>query len=618
MVKSNMMKKIFLFLHFTFFFALAAIADVQVTARAPQQVVMGDKFQLQYVVTDGSLSDIQLGAIQGFQVLAGPYTSTQSSFQMINGRTTRNSSVTLTYVLMPTAEGRGSIAPATIQVEGKTIKSKALTIEVLPADQTPNRAQQSAGTTAQGGSQQQGAAQQSTTTSSTSADGRDLFITVSASKKRVYEQEAVLLTYKVYTLVNLVQLQGNMPELNGCHQQEIDLPGQKSLKLEHYNGRNYKTCVWSQYVIFPQQSGKISIPAIPFEGIVQQVTRSRDPFEAFFGGGMVQEVKRTVTAPAIEIQVDALPQPKPADFSGAVGEFTLSSSLTPDHLKSNEALTLRLVVSGTGNMKLIKAPKVNFPKDFESYDPKITDKTKTGASGTSGNKVFDYVCVPRHGGNYDIPEVEFTYFDPKAKEYKTLKAGPYSVAVEKGAGSPSQNYSPVQQEELEMLAQDIRFIKRGATSPMGQDTGFFGSTAMWLSYGLSLLLFVALTLIFRRQIAANADVARRRTKGAGKAANKRLKVAAKMMKAGKAGEFYDEVQKALWGFVADKLNMSAEALNKENVAQQLQDKGIDQQLIDDFLSALSDCEFARYAPGDPGTNMQNIYDQAANVINKIK
>ena len=597
------------------FIALSAIcarADVQITARAPQQVVMGEQFRLQYVVNDQNLEDIELGSTSGFDVLAGPYTSSQSSFQIINGKTTQSSSVTVTYILMATSEGKHTIGSATAVVGGSQVKSKSLSIEVLPADKRSNGQTQSQSSSSQGG-------QTADRQQAKAGDGKDLFITVSASKRKVYEQEAILLTYKVYTLVNLVQLQGKMPELNGCHQQEIELPQQKSLKLEHYNGRNYRTTVWSQYVLFPQKSGKLSIPPIEFEGIVQQSVRSMDPFEAFFGGGsMIQEVKRVVKSPAIEIQVDALPQPKPANFSGAVGQFTISSSLTPQELKVNDALTLRLIVSGTGNMKLIQAPKVAFPTDFETYDAKIDDKTKVTSHGASGNKVFDYVAVPRHGGKFEIPAVEFCYFDIAKGQYQTLTTEAYEVQVEKGSGPMSQSYSATQKEDLSVLAEDIRYIKRGDSKPISPTSHFFASATYWLIYGGAILLFIILAVVFRSRIKANADIARQRGRKAGKQASKRLKKARGLMKNQSAGEFYEELLHALWGYVADRLNINVAELNRDNVAERLQAKGCPQETIDDFLSVLGDCEFARYAPGDPNENMDKMYQRAESIINQIK
>lgn len=444
-----------------------------------------------------------------------------------------------------------------------------------------------------------------------------MFITVTADKKKVFEQEAVLLTYKVYSLVNLSQLVGDMPDLEGFHTQEIPLPQQKSLKLENHNGRNYGTVVWRQYVLFPQRSGKLTIPSMKFEGIVIQQNRSLDPFDAFFNGGSTMvEVKKTIVAPALTLEVDPLPA-RPANFSGAVGKFTVGASLTPQEIKSNDALTLRLTVSGQGNMKLIKAPEVKFPKDFEVYDPKITDQTKVGRGGVSGNKVFDYLAVPRHAGKYTVPEVEFCYFDPEAKAYKTLKTQRFDLQVAKGKGG-GQSSGLASREDVKLLASDIRYIHQGEVTLRRADEGYFGTLAYVWSYLVPLLVFIVLVIVFRKQAMENANVAKMRNKKANKVAAKRLKQAHALWKANEPSAFYDEVLKTLWGYVGDKLNIPVAELNKENVSEKLRAKGTDEEMVNAFMAVLNDCEFARYAPGDPSQTMDKIYASAAEVINRME
>ena len=442
---------------------------------------------------------------------------------------------------------------------------------------------------------------------------------MTASKKRVFEQEAVLLTYKLYTLVNVSELMGKMPELDGFHVQEINRQKQPELKMEHYNGKNYGTVVWSQYVVFPQQTGELKIPEIKYEATVIQQNRSADPFDIFFGGGsMMQEVKKTVMAPAVTLHVDALPTPKPSNFSGAVGKFSLSSSLTPQALKSNDATTLRLRVSGTGNMKLMNAPEVAWPKDFERYDPKTEEKTKTGPNGSTGEVLFDYIAVPRHQGKYELPPVEFCYFDPDARAYKTLTSEGYTIDVAKGKGGSASSGSNLSKEEIEMLNSDIRFIKTGTPTYQTGDSAFFGSRRYWAYYIGSLLVFIVLAVAFRRYMVANADLVGRRGRKASKAATKRLKVARKLMQQNDATAFYEETMKALWGYVSDKLNIPVSELSKDNVRGKLTDRNISETLITQFLTTLDDCEFARFAPGDPAATMDKIYASAEEVINKME
>lgn len=592
-------------------FSLAAWADVQVTASAPDVVVVGDQFRLSYKVNTQDIDDFSAPAVSGFDILMGPSRSMQSSFQMINGRTTQSSSVTFTYILNATKAGTYTIGPASVTVNGKKHQSNSLRIQVLPPDKTRSNSSSNSGSNS-------GSGRMHTQDAGSQITGKDLFIAVTASKKRVYEQEAILLTYKVYSLVSLSQLMGDMPDLDGFHTQEIPLPQQKSLKMEHYNGRNYGTVLWRQYVLFPQRSGKLTIPSIKFQAVVVQQNRNIDPFDAFFGGGSAMtEVQKTIVAPALTIQVDPLPEPRPANFSGAVGQFTLKSSLTPKEIKTNDALTLRLTVSGTGNMKLMKAPVVNFPKDFESYDAKTTDNTKIGREGATGEMIFDYLAVPRHSGKYTVPSVEFCYFDPAAKQYKTLKSDSYDLEVAKGKGGEG-NVSYNKREDVELLASDIRYIHQGDVSLRQPGDTLFGTLKYALCYLIPLLVFVVLIVIFRKKATDSSNVVMMKHKKANKVAARRMKQAQALLRANKPSEFYEEVLKAMWGYVGDKLNIPVAELNKENVNEKLLQHGVSQETADAFLSVLNDCEFARYAPGDPAQTMDKIYMASVKVMSEME
>ena len=590
-------------------------AQVRVTVQAPSQAEEGQRIRVSYVVNTHDVDDIQVGEFSGFDLLFGPSTSTSSSFSMVNGKTTHSSQMTFTYTLLAKKEGNYILPVATVKSGGQTYKSNQVSIQVLPGDGSgqSNNSGQSGQSVNQNGS---GATRQRMQNAGERITSNDLYITVSASKKHLYEQEAVLLTYKLYTLVSINQCSGKMPDLDGFHTQEIELPQQKTLKYERVNGRNYGTVVWSQYVLFPQKTGKLTVPAITFEAEVVQQDRSIDPFDAFFGGGSsLIRVKKNIVAPGIELQVDPLPT-RPANFSGAVGaQFNISGTLTPEQVDANDAISLRLVVNGVGNMKLMKAPKVQWPKDFESYDPKVNDKTRVGTNGASGNVVYDYTAVPRHGGKYTVPPVEFCYFDTNSKSYKTLRTDSFHVAVSKGVSTGVRRIQ--NQEDLTVLNNDIRYIKTSSPKLNTKGTSYFGSLSYWLSYVGAMGLFFLLVAIFYRQAKANANIARRRGKKASKAASKRLKNSAKLLKQGNAGAFYDEVTRALWGYVGDKLNLPATDLNRENAAEQLQQRGVEENIIQRFLSVLSDCEFARYAPGDPSATMDKLYNDATEVINEL-
>lgn len=598
----------------TIFLIIAEYAAAQVTLKlqAPSVTEVGRRIRVSYVANTQDVEDIQMGDFPGFNVVYGPSTSSSSSISIINGRTTQSSSLTFTYTLVAKEEGKFTIPAATIKVEGKSYKSGSATIEVLPSSgnaqgnnqqSQPNRQQNNVG-------RQRGQA------SASDIGGKELYMTVTASKKKIYEQEAVLLTYKLYTLVTIHQIAGEMPQLDGFHVQEVDSKAQMSLKYERVNGRSYGTAVWRQYVLFPQKTGKLKVPSITFDSQVEIQNTSMDPFDVFFGGGsLTQVVKKSIVAPAIDIEVLPLPTPKPANFAGAVGKYTISGQLTPEQVNANDAATLRLTVSGQGNMKLMKAPKVNFPQDFEIYDPKVSDKTTNTSLGAKGNVVYDYIVVPRHGGKFTIAPVEFCYFDPDAHSYKTLKTDSFSIAVAKSKTKGSYNYH--EQEDLKILNNDIRYIKLGDVDGSASDTLFFGSMSYWMYYIFSTGVFVLLLILFNRQIKKSRDISGMRVQKAGKAASRRLKTAAKLMKQHQSEAFFDEVMKALLGYAGDKLNIQKSELNKENVSESLQSVGVQQDLVDAYMNIISECEFARYAPGDPDATMEKIYSSASDVINEL-
>ena len=584
---------------------IGAWADgITFTANAPEVVVSGDQFRLSYTINSQKVRDFRAPSIQGFEVLMGPSRSTQ--YQNYNGVVTN--SITFTYILMAEKEGTYTIPGATIVADGNNYTSNSVEIKVLPPDQSSSNA--GSGSSARSSRNQ---------ANSGKITDKELFMTATASKTNVYEQEAILLTYKVYTQVNLTALNGDIPDLKGFHTQEVELPNQKTFTLEHYNGRNYNTTIWRQLVLFPQQTGKIEIPSVTFEGTVSQMVASADPFDAFFNGGNYVNITKNIVTPKLTINVKELPAGKPANFSGGVGEFTLSSSISTQELKTNDAVTIKLVISGTGNMKLINTPEVGFPQDFEIYDPKVDNKFNLTRNGLSGNKVIEYLAIPRHAGTYTIPPIEFSYFDLKSQSYKTLKTDAYTLNVAKGEGNSDQvvaNFTS--KEDLKVLGQDIRYIKTGDTQLTKKDDYFFGSTSYYLWYIVPLALFIALMIINRKQAMENANVAKVRTKKANKVATKRMKNAGKLLAEKKSEAFYDEVLKALWGYISDKLSMPVSQLSKDNIEEELQKHQVADELIKEFINNLNECEFARYAPGNQDEKMDKIYSSAIDVISKME
>lgn len=605
-----MRKYIFLILMISASLQMFAKEEVTLRASAPEVVVNGDQFRLTYTVNSQDVKDFLAPQAKGFDVLMGPSRSQQSSTQIINGKVSSSRSITYTYILMAVSEGTFNIPSASIEVDGEKIFSNPLTIKVLPKDKEDANSNQG----------NSGISSRNQKSSGRITDN-DLFVLATASKTKVHEQEAILVTYKAYTTVDLRQLLGKMPDQQGFYVQEVELPTQKTFKLEHYKGRNYNTVVYRQYVLFPQKAGRMEIPAVTFDAVVaQRVAVSDDPFEAFFNGGGYVEVNKKIVAPKVVINVEPLPS-KPEGYSGGVGTFTMKSDISTTELKANEAVTIKLTISGTGNMKLVSAPEVKFPHDFEIYDPKIDDNYQLTADGLSGTKTIEYLAIPRHAGNFTIPPIEFKYFDIKSESYKTLKTDAYTLKVNKGDGS-SANQQVIadftNKESVKVLGTDILFIKTGDSALMQKGKYFFGTTAYYLWYIIPFVLFIVFVVIYRKQAVENANVARVKTKKANKVATKRMKLAGKLLSENKVNEFYDEVLKALWGYISDKLNIPVSKLSRDNIETELAGHGVSEELIKEFIGALSECEFARYAPGNQNEAMDKVYSASVDVISKME
>lgn len=587
-----------------------AFADkITFTASAPDVVVVGDRFRLSYTVTTQNVRDFKAPSIKGFEVLMGPSRSEQSSTQIINGNVSSSSSITFTYILLAQNVGTYSVGGASIVANGDQMISNSVRIKVLQQDQDNNSGSSSAGNS--GGS----------ASHSTSVSKQDLFIVGSASKTNLYEQEAFVLTYKIYTKESNLRLDNaKLPDFKGFHSQEIELPTNARWTQEHYKGRNYFTAVYRQFVLFPQQSGKLFIEPAQFDITVAKAIQSSDPFDAFFNGGSnIAEIRKSIATPKIAVNVTPLPTGKPADFSGGVGNFNITSSINSKDVRTNDAITIKLVISGTGNIKLISNPNIKFPANFEVYDPKVDNQARLVREGLSGNKVIEYLAIPRDAGSYKIPGVSFSYFDISTRSYKTLKTEDYVVNVKKGAGNADQviaNFT--NKEDLKVLAEDIRFIKQGEVKLVPFGSNFYGSTTYWLFYIIPGLAFIIFFIVYRKQAAENANVARMKTKKANKIANKRMKLAVKLLGENKKDAFYDEVLKALWGYISDKLNIPVSKLSKDNIEEKLKNHGVENDLIGEFLNALNECEFARFAPGDDNQAMDKVYKSSLELISKME
>ncbi|GJG35520.1 hypothetical protein PRLR5107_12340 [Prevotella lacticifex] len=556
---------------------------------------VGSKFQIEYVIDASDVSAFRLGNIpEGIEILYGPNQSEVSSYQYVNGHLSGSTTVTVSYVAMATRGGNFTIPPAMVVANGRRMSTESMRVRVNGSAPAAATAQ------SRGGGREE-------KTVGNPGHG-DLFILVSASKTHVHEQEPVMLTYKVYTTLNLTQLNGAMPDLKGFHTQEVKLPQQKNFHMETFRGKTYNTVTWSQYIMYPQMTGSLKIPSITYHGIVMEEDRSED---AFFTGGGYKEVPRDVTAPGITIQVDPLPA-KPKDFSGGVGKFNISAQLAKTEVRAGDPINLRLVLSGTGNLKLVKEPAVQIPSDFDKYDTKITDKTKLSEAGVEGNMIYDYLFVARKEGTYTIPAIRFTYYDTGSNSYKTITTQPFTIKVDKGNGNGGM--SDFDSDENK----DIRPIKTGNTSVHKIGDFFFGSVAYWAIIIVLLAVFAFLFYSFRKTVLMRSDIVGMKRNNANKIATRRLRRADELMLKGKSSEFYDEVMRALWGYVSDKLSIPVEHLSSDNISEKLSTLGVDDNTINKFTGALHECEFERYAPGDTKGNMDRTMESAMTAIMEIE
>jgi hypothetical protein len=599
-----MRKLVFLFiLSLTTGVAIKA-ADVVFKASAPAAVVAGQQFQLVYTLnTEGK--ELRIQEIPDFDILFGPSSSVSYSIRYNNGQSNNETSFSYTYVLMAKKEGTFTIPPATIKVSNSNYISNSLTIKVLPPDQA-------------------GAAQSQTqdVASSPGLSDLDVFVVMQVSKRNVYEQEGFLVTFKLYSRDGQVGLKDvKFPEFEGFLAQEIELPTEKQWTLDNYNGSNYQMVVLKQTMLYPQRPGKLIIEAGRFDATVRVRTqrRPRSIFDDFFDA--YQTVNKMLTTSPVTIDVAPLPSGKPASYANAVGNFSMTAELSSANVKTNEAVTIKVNISGNGNLKVVKNPTVTFPNDFDIYDPKVESNIRTTTVGVNGSKTIEYMAIPRYAGNFDIPTIQFSYFDTKTGTYKTLTSGSYTLHVEKGEGS--ENGAPVvsnfsNRENVRYIGKDIHYLKVKGISFITKSDTFFGSFTYYLCYLLPTLLFTVFFFIYRRQVRENANIALVRTKKANKMAIRRLKNAGKLMRENKKEVFYEEVLRALWGYLSDKLSIPQSSLTKDNVEAELAKYGVEKSLIHEFMDILNTCEFARYAPSQTPDSMDKLYKLTVDAIGDME
>lgn len=578
--------------------------DITFTASAPSAVAAGSRFRVTYTV-NATGSDLRVPSFGNFKLLAGP--STSSSMSIINGNVTRQE--TYTYVLLAQQKGQFTINSASIKVKGKTYKSNALKIEVVENGASPKNTQQNNKTT------------QSKQISGLS--NQDLFVRYNVSKTDVYMQEAFVLTLKMYTRVNVVDIaDSELPQMDGFLSLDIDVDNSQNAAFENVNGINYRTQILKQSLLVPQKAGKHKIDAAKLVPVIRVKSgrRGMSVFDDIFS--TYQDVKKNISSNSVEINVKNFPSSgRPADFNNAVGQFKLSSSIDKTEVKANEPVTLRVTISGKGNLKLIPEPKIEFPGDFETYDPKITNKLQTNIAGMSGSRTYEYLVIPRFSGKFEIPAYALSYFDTNTKSYKSLSTESYTINVEKGTDEMAQstvsNYSN-SKEELKFLGKDIRYIKTNDIKLRPKGAFLVGSTLFWLSYIIPLLLFIVIYLVYQKQLRENANVVKVKNKRANKIARKRLKKSESLLNQNNKEAFYDEVLKAIWGYTSDKLNLPIANLNKSSIHEVLSSHQVKEETLSELMAILDTCEFARYAPVGGSDEMAAIFKRTIAAISSLE
>lgn len=595
------MKRFISIVILTLFSAVTIYAQTQFTTDAPAQVIAGQRFRVVYTLTNGDGENIQVPEFTGLDVLYGPARSQSSQISIINGKTSSTKEESYTYTVVASKEGKFTIPSATITSKGKQYTSNQLTITVLPQDENLS---------SQGSSSQ-------TTSQQVASNDDKTFARLVLSKTSVFEQEPILATIKIYTKAANIRSLDNavFPSFEGFVVQDIPIQNPQ-IELEHYNGTNYQVVAIKQALLYPQRAGKITIDKGEFTVTVQVVR----PMRGFFG--MMQgyeDIEKSIYTQSVSVNVKSLPSGKPSSFANAVGSFTIKSSLNNTTPKANEAITYKLRISGKGNLKYIKDPEITFPADFEVYDPKTDVDLKTTTSGVSGTRTIEYTIIPRSAGDFEIPAVEFSYFDLTSKSYKTISTQSYDLKVARGDNSQQGTMVDfTNKEDLKVLAKDIRYIKNGDFKLFKEATAIYGSLSYWIWYIVPTLIFILYIIVNLKQTQLNSNTQLLKTRKANKIATKRLKMASKYLKTYNKDMFYAEVLKAMWGYISDKLTIPISELSRENVSQELRTYGASEELVSRIINILDLCEFAQYAPSQGNDVMDRDYQEAIRVIGEME
>jgi len=595
----------------TFLLILAVLSLVQATAQGqftvevPNVVASKERFRLVFTATDLAHESFSPPSISGFLVLAGPTTSTMNRMEYINGRRTQSRSVSYTYILEAGEPGKYTIGEASILSDNVTYRTKPVTIEVIAGTAAPDSP----------------AREENITTEANITD-KDVFLRLSINKRRVVKGEPLTATLKLYTRVNVAGAEDiRFPTFNGFWSQEVYAPQQIEWQRENVDGEIYQAATLRSYVLLPQQTGDIRIDPSEIVCVIQvrNTRRGQSLLDEFFDS--YQTVRKRVIAPALTVRVNDLPAGAPASFTGAVGKFNLRAELGKDSVSAHDALSLFVTISGEGNINLLETPRVQFPPDFEVYDAKVMDNSRSTGGTFSGSKTFEYPVIPRSHGDFTIDPVTFSYYDIEAGVYRTISSRPLELKVSRGSQTPAQGmpYTPgTHRRAVESLGQDIRFIHT-SVQPWRVKGRYFTGSVYYFVLILSIFAMagVAYVVLDKRRMHRN-DIVKVRHSRANKVARNRLKTAGTLLKQEQFEDYYEELQRALWGYIADKLALSQAECSRERVVDMLGSRNVDKSLVNDYTGLIESCEFARYAP-DPGQlEKEGIFDMAVVAISKME
>ncbi len=613
-----MRKSEFLVLCSFLIIATGAMAqDVQFTGNARSMVGVGETFNLAYTV-NAQASNFRGPAITGFDVLSGPFSSTSSSIRAINGRTSMSIASTFTYILRASKEGTFEIPAAIVTADNKQYRSNIVVIKVVKnAGNTQNT---SPGNQGKNNSQNGGVIQ---------SGSNDVFVKAVIDNSNPYQGEGITLTYKIFFKVSISQPNITKPSsFEGFWSQTLN-----NAKVNQYNqtieGEVYRVADLSKVMLYPLKSGRLVIDPFELECIAQYKrqtkTKTGDPFfDDFFNNSFFNEsyanVEKTLKSNSVVVNVRPLPtSEKPVDFSGAVGTFTFKTELDKTRAKTNDAINLKCTITGKGNIQLIDKLNINFPPDFETYDPKISNNISTTGAGASGSQTFEYLIIPRKAGKFTIKPITFSYFDLEKRRYVTLTSPLYTVDVEKGSGDNNTvTYSGAGKEDIKYIGTDIRHIRNQPLHLHITGTFFFGSTVFFLMILLPLLLFVLFIIFWKKQEERRSDAILMKNRKATRIAIKRLKKANGFLKEQQQEAFYIEISQALWGYLSDKFGIPLAELSVDSVHEALVKKNVKEEIIRQFIETLNNTEYARFAPGEKTMIMEKIYQEALEIITRME